>query len=124
MRVPIRPADAVTVNSDGRQTNSAESLRSSFGIRARLLIPGRGEPVRDGAVVVTGSTISWAGAYDELPAKYGSVSFTSVPVVMPGMWDVHTHFMGANVLVSISCAVEYPSWSVSGGISFFRTFRG
>ncbi len=100
MRVPIRQADAVTTMSDGRQTGSVEGLRSTFGIRARLLIPGRGDPVRDGAVVVAASTISWAGAYSELPAEYASVSFTSVPVVMPGMWDVHTHFMGVSILGS------------------------
>lgn len=30
-------------------------------IDAELLIPGRGEPVRDAAVVIDGATISYAG---------------------------------------------------------------
>ncbi len=54
----------------------------------------------DGAVIVSGSTILWVGSYKDLPAEHASVQFTRVPAVMPGMWDVHTHFMGVGVLGS------------------------
>lgn len=70
-----------------------------FGIRADLLIPGRGEPIKHGAVIVRDGRIAWVGPYTDLPSEYhggpgGSVKFTHVPVVMPGMWDLHTHFGG------------------------------
>lgn len=61
-------------------------------IDADLLIPGRGEPIRGGAVVFDGSTITYAGPAASAPAGNGDVVRT--PVVMPGMWDCHGHFIG------------------------------
>lgn len=47
----------------------------------------------DGCVVIDGETISYAGAAAEAPATPGSRAYR-VPVVMPGMWDCHSHFFG------------------------------
>lgn len=67
---------------------------SRQGIKASLLIPGRGEPIKDGAVIIEDKKIIWVGRQASLPTSYRHYSFTEVPVVMPGMWDCHTHFMG------------------------------
>src|SRR5579863_1276438 len=63
-------------------------------IEAELLIPGRGEPVRDGVVVLDGPLITYAGSAAAAPQTPGA-SLWRTAVVMPGMWDCHGHFMGA-----------------------------
>ena len=62
-------------------------------VEAAVLIPGRGDPVPDGCVVINGDTIAYAGPQAEAPADPGSERYR-VPVVMPGMWDCHSHFFG------------------------------
>jgi imidazolonepropionase-like amidohydrolase len=62
-------------------------------IEAELLIPGRGEPVRDGVVVIDGQAIGYAGPAAQAPPTPGAVVHRS-EAVMPGMWDCHGHFLG------------------------------
>lgn len=62
-------------------------------LHAALLIPGRGDPIRDGAVVIDGPTITYAGATAYAPADPAAVAI-EVDTVMPGMWDCHAHLMG------------------------------
>ena len=66
-------------------------------IEADLLLPGDGAPVRDGVVVLDGETITYAGPAAKAPDT-GGASTVRAPVVMPGMWDCHTHFLGSRVL--------------------------
>src|SRR5580693_6242615 len=66
-------------------------------INAGLLIPGRGEPVRDATVLVDGSRISYAGPAASAPASPGAVT-RSAATVLPGLWDCHGHFMGMRVV--------------------------
>jgi imidazolonepropionase-like amidohydrolase len=66
-------------------------------IKADLLIPGRGDPITNGAVVYVEDRIVYAGQYDEIPEKYSQADTVHVPVVMPGMWDCHIHFQGHHV---------------------------
>src|SRR5207244_11633295 len=63
-------------------------------IEADLLIPGRGEPIRNGCVVLDGSTIAFAGPIEGAPKAPAGARVHRVPVVMPGLWDGHGHFMG------------------------------
>jgi imidazolonepropionase-like amidohydrolase len=80
-------------------------------IEADILIPGFGEPIRNGCVVFDGSTISYAGPIEGAPKATASDDTVSVPAVMPGLWDCHTHFIGIR-----SFSVEeqvYSSYSVS-----------
>jgi imidazolonepropionase-like amidohydrolase len=63
-------------------------------IEAELLIPGRGEPVRDGVVVLDGPRITYAGSAAGAPQTPGAPLWRAA-AVMPGMWDCHGHFMGA-----------------------------
>ncbi|KAK3398167.1 hypothetical protein B0T20DRAFT_201201 [Sordaria brevicollis] len=74
---------------------------SCYGILAEVLIPGRGEPLKNGALVVKDSTIEWVGPQVELPSEYSPIRFSRVSVLMPGMWDAHTHFEGTGVAVGI-----------------------
>jgi len=60
-------------------------------IDADLLIPGRGEPQRDASVVLEDKTIAYVGPTAGAPP---AETTTRVPVVMPGMWECHGHFIG------------------------------
>ncbi|MDQ7910854.1 amidohydrolase family protein [Phytohabitans sp. ZYX-F-186] len=62
-------------------------------IEADLLIPGRGEPVRDGAVVVDGDLVGYAGPAATAPPTPGAETVRAT-TVMPGLWDCHTHLLG------------------------------
>lgn len=70
-------------------------------IQADLLIPGKGEPIERGAVVVDGAVITYAGTMGGAPAG-PDFEVVEVPVVMPGLWDCHAHLFGS------------PSWSLEG----------
>lgn len=71
-----------------------EERAKLHGIKADLLIPGRGEPIKKGAVIIHENTIAYAGSQSSIPAKFKAVQFTEVPVIMPGLWDCHVHFFG------------------------------
>jgi imidazolonepropionase-like amidohydrolase len=62
-------------------------------IEADLLIPGRGDPVRDGVVLLDGERIAYAGPRGPAPDTPG-VPVLRVPTVLPGLWDCHGHFLG------------------------------
>jgi imidazolonepropionase-like amidohydrolase len=68
------------------------------GVFASLLIPGQEAPRKDQAVLLdrTSGKIVFVGDRSSIPAKYGHVKLKEVPVVMPGMWECHSHFMGAS----------------------------
>ncbi|EED21009.1 conserved hypothetical protein [Talaromyces stipitatus ATCC 10500] len=63
-------------------------------LKASILIPGRGEPIENGALIIDGPKIAWVGQQSAIPTKYQDVDFEYLPVLMPGLWDCHTHFMG------------------------------
>ena len=62
-------------------------------IEAGLLIPGRGKPIENGVVVLDGTKIVYAGPRDHGPETQDAGT-SVVPVVMPGLWDAHGHFVG------------------------------
>lgn len=62
-------------------------------IEADLLIPGRGEPVRPGVVVLDGPAITYAGPARDAPDTPGAARHQAT-AVLPGLWDCHGHFMG------------------------------
>jgi imidazolonepropionase-like amidohydrolase len=68
-------------------------MASMQRIEAELLIPGRGEPVRSGVVVLDGPRIGYAGPAATAPPTPG-VPVSRAVAVMPGMWDCHGHFLG------------------------------
>jgi len=66
-------------------------------IEASLLIPGRGDPIPDGVVVLDGPTIAFAGPAADAPARDGA-GLTQAAVVMPGLWDCHGHLLGVRTM--------------------------
>ncbi|HEY6278043.1 MAG TPA: amidohydrolase family protein [Streptosporangiaceae bacterium] len=63
-------------------------------IEADLLIPGRGEPVAGGVVVLDGDRISYAGDAAGAPETPGAQAHRAA-AALPGLWDCHGHFLGA-----------------------------
>jgi len=66
-------------------------------IEADLLIPGTGEPIRDGLVVLDGPTITYAGPAADAPPTPQAPS-TRAATVLPGLWDCHGHLLGTRSL--------------------------
>jgi imidazolonepropionase-like amidohydrolase len=66
-------------------------------IDADLLIPGRGDPVRDGTVVLDGPVITYAGPSADAPPT-PNATVVRTPTVLPGLWDAHTHLLGLHGL--------------------------
>jgi imidazolonepropionase-like amidohydrolase len=64
-----------------------------YRIEAELLIPGRGDPVRDGVLVLDGPLIRYAGPAGLAPAT-PEAPVLRVSTVMPGLWDCHGHYLG------------------------------
>jgi len=81
--------------TDGyRAPRANEGVAMSIKIQADVLIPGRGEPIDNGAVVMDGDTITYSGTAIGAPTAEETVQ---VPVVLPGLWDCHGHFTGMAV---------------------------
>ena len=62
-------------------------------VDAKLLILGRGDPIRNGTVIFT-DKILWSGNQDAIPSENSGLGATPCLVVMPGLWDVHVHYFG------------------------------
>ena len=62
-------------------------------IEAKRLIPGRGDVVADGVVVIDESTIAFAGPASDAP-ETPDAEVVTADTVMPGMWECHGHFIG------------------------------
>lgn len=62
-------------------------------IEADVLIPGRGDPIERGTVVLDGPAISYAGPSSGAP-PVGDEAVTEAQAVMPGLWECHGHFTG------------------------------
>jgi hypothetical protein len=77
-----------------RPAAASESRVKLHGIKCSLLIPGRGEPIKDGAVVIHEDKIDWVGPQSKLPVKYSAIPFAQVSYLMPGLWDCHVHYFG------------------------------
>ena len=62
-------------------------------IEATTLIPGRGDTIDNGVVLIEDSAITYAGPASEAP-RSPAADVTVTDTVMPGMWDCHGHFIG------------------------------
>jgi imidazolonepropionase-like amidohydrolase len=63
-------------------------------IEADVLIPGLGDPIRNGCVIFDGPTISYVGPSEGAPASLPSDTTLGAKAALPGLWDCHTHFVG------------------------------
>ena len=66
-------------------------------ITADTLIPGKGEPITNGTVILDGDNIAYSGPTAAAPPAAPGDSETAVPAVMPGMWEAHGHFIGSPI---------------------------
>ncbi|KAI0436210.1 amidohydrolase [Xylaria telfairii] len=98
--VPARirsTAFGITVHPKRDEAASASTKKTVYTIiKTKLLIPGDGKPVTNAALVIENKLIAWVGAEAHVPHKYtdGVHRTFTIPVVMPGLWDVHAHFGG------------------------------
>jgi imidazolonepropionase-like amidohydrolase len=63
-------------------------------VLAEVLIPGRGDPIDHGVVVLDGPSIVYAGASSAAPVPASDDVVDEVAAVMPGLWDSHAHLIG------------------------------
>lgn len=76
-------------------------------IWAVMLIPGRGTPIMNGCIAIRGDKIEWVGEYPRRPHKYLEIIPTCVSVLMPGLWDCHTHFLALDIGNSMAAPVGF-----------------
>ncbi|KJK80175.1 hypothetical protein H634G_04414 [Metarhizium anisopliae BRIP 53293] len=113
MRVPSRKQNLPESHIDvaAHKDESTTTL-----LWAQLLIPGRGEPIQNGAVAMRGGKIEWVGSFLNRPSKYHDITPTYVHVLMPGLWDCHVHFVALDVASSVSGLVGFlPGFSALAG---------
>jgi imidazolonepropionase-like amidohydrolase len=75
---------------------------------ADRLIPGRGEPVTDAVLVMSEGTITYAGPRASAPPPHPGEDLLHVPVLMPGMWDCHTHLVGSRAGLGLDAVLLTP----------------
>lgn len=113
MRVPIRRQQLPQAHIDVEAPVDESTVSV---IWAQTLIPGRGEPIQNGAVAMRAGKIEWVGSFLGRPYKYRDIRPTYVHVLMPGLWDCHVHFMGLDVASSMSGLTGFlPSHSALAG---------
>lgn len=91
---PSNTTNIVTPN-DGTEGGDNKVL---VGILASLLLPGKEKPLHDQAILSDKKSgkIIYVGSPSKIPSEYSNAHLQEVPVVMPGMWECHSHFMGAS----------------------------
>ena len=70
----------------------AEANGSEIVIHAKLLIPGRGQPIPNAVVGIstTNKTITYVGEQHALPRRLANAPRIQVGYLLPGLWDCHT----------------------------------
>ncbi|KAL7789474.1 hypothetical protein V8C37DRAFT_386006 [Trichoderma ceciliae] len=113
MRVPIQPRLPPSHIAAEAPIEDNETISL---LLATLLIPGRGEPIRNGVLAIKGSKIEWIGGCHDIPPKYKNIVPRHVPVLMPGLWDCHVHFMGLDVIGGLGATSVYlPGFNALAG---------
>ncbi|KAI0452943.1 amidohydrolase [Xylaria acuta] len=95
--IAVRPKRDEEESSKASDASASTKKKTVYTIvKAGLLIPGDGEPVENGALVIENKFIAWVGSEAHVPHKYTDAARRtfSIPFVMPGLWDVHAHFGG------------------------------
>ena len=119
----------------GRSGRGRSVAAMATRIVADVLIPGRGEPIEHGTVVMDSGSIDYAGPTASAPAAALDDITVEAPVVMPGLWDCHTHFIGMatsnlealatiDLVGSAARAVEDAGKVLDGGITSVRDVGG
>jgi imidazolonepropionase-like amidohydrolase len=104
-------------------------------IVADVLIPGRGDPVDRGTLVLERDQIVYAGPTAGAPPSSSDDDVHEVPVAMPGLWDCHTHLVGITAadveklattdpMVMAARAVDDAGRMLDGGVTSVRDVGG
>ncbi len=104
-------------------------------ITADVLIPGKGEPISNGTVITDGDNIVYAGPSAGAPPPSPGDSESTVPAVMPGMWESHGHFIGSPIPdlermaaadpgTLVARATADAAATINGGITSLREVGG
>lgn len=104
-------------------------------IVAEVLIPGRGDPIDGGTVLMEDGEIVFAGATASAPTTGDGETLVEVPAVLPGLWDCHTHFVGmpqpnieliatTDVVTAAARAVDDAAAMLNGGVTSVRDVGG
>jgi len=104
-------------------------------IIADILIPGRGDPIEYGTVVLEHGAVAYAGPTAGAPAPAPGDDVHEAPAVMPGLWDCHTHFVGMSqpnlellasteVVALAARAVADAAAMLDGGVTSVRDVGG
>jgi imidazolonepropionase-like amidohydrolase len=99
------------------------------------MIPGAGEPLRNASLIVKNGKIDWVGPTSDAPAVGEDARRLAVAVLMPGMWDCHTHFTGipesalSNVMtvpvpVAVARSVGDAALALNAGFTSVREVGG
>jgi imidazolonepropionase-like amidohydrolase len=108
-QLPNRPEEDYVMVERGPSNHASDDKdKDSFVIHADLLIPGRGDPVKNASVVIKGGKIDTVTT-KSLPSQFSHLPSTKVPVLMPGMWDCHIHLMGNKELKLESMLTAHPA---------------
>lgn len=67
-----------------------------FCVLADLLIPGKGDPIENGCLIIQGNQITYAGKASKVNERCADLPKTRVKVVLPGLWDCHVHMIGVH----------------------------
>ena len=86
------------VSGTSKMSIDEKPKKEKYCVLADLLIPGKGDPIEDGCVIVKDDKITFAGKADDVASQDADLPKTHVKVLMPGMWDCHVHLMGVQKL--------------------------
>lgn len=102
-------------------TNSISSNETAqlgkYIVTADLLIPGRGQPIKDAGVVIDGTKIKFVGHIVNIARTYVHLPTTHVKFLMPGMWDCHVHLMGTHQVSSDAFIESWKNQVLAGARS-------
>ena len=104
-------------------------------ILADVLIPGRGDPIESGTVVLDQGVVAYAGPTAAAPTAAADDEVHEAAAVMPGLWDCHTHFVGmsapnlellasSEVVALAARAVDDAAAMLDGGVTSVRDVGG
>jgi len=108
----------------------------SIRIVADTLLPGRGDPVEGGTVIMAFGEIVYAGPTADAPGHSADEEeVVEVATVMPGLWDCHAHFVGlpaadleamaaADIVAASARAVDDARQCINAGVTSVREVGG
>lgn len=90
---PMPAVKATASSSWGSGVRKITEKRIAY-IIAGLLIPGRGEPKPNQAVIAIDGKVEYVGDQSHVPPEYDNIVPVHVPYLLPGLWECHGHFIG------------------------------